>query len=72
MKVKELRDTLSTFDGEMLVYVYWEEGADHQYFGIDDVATQTGTPVRLDNEKVTFEFGKDGPATWVCISISPE
>jgi len=37
MRGKELREKLSKLDDETNIVVYWEEGSEHQYFGIDDV-----------------------------------
>ncbi len=70
MNVKELRDKLSKLDDKTTVVVYWEREADSQYFEIDDVSLAKGTPRRHADGKVGFTFEKEGPATWLFISIS--
>jgi hypothetical protein len=71
-KVKDLREKLSKLDDNASIFVYWEDGKEHQFFGIDDVALARGTPSRLTNGGVSFAFDNKGPATWAFIEVSPE
>jgi hypothetical protein len=71
MKVKELRDKLSSFDNNAEIHVYWENGKPHQFFVIDEVSMTKGTPSRDANGAARFTFG-GGPANWLFMSISAE
>jgi hypothetical protein len=71
MKVGELREKLAKIPDDMYVVVYWEEGPEHQYFGIDDVSPTPGTPLRRDG-KVGFTFESKGNATWLFLAVTPE
>jgi hypothetical protein len=72
MTVRELKEKLSKLDDKATIYVYLEEGTDHQFYGIDEVAERTGEPSRRSNGKVGFRFDPKGPVTWPFISISHE
>jgi hypothetical protein len=72
MTVKELRDKLSGFQDGTSVYVYWEEGSEHQFFGIEDVSMQKGEPKRFSDGKVGFKFDSNGPVSWLFLSVGPE
>jgi hypothetical protein len=72
MKVKELRERLSKLDDKTDIVVYWEEGSEHQYFGIDDVSLTRGTPRRHADGKPGFAFDSKGPAARLFITVSPE
>jgi hypothetical protein len=71
MTVSELREKLSKQPADTRVVVYWEDGAEHQYFGVDDISLTKGNPSRKDG-KVGFEFTSKGLAEWLFISVSPE
>lgn len=70
MTVKELREKLSHLDDKTRVVVFAEDEPRQALFEIDDVSICTGTPKRLEDGKAVFSFGKDGPASWLFISIS--
>lgn len=70
MTVKELREKLSELDDKIRVVVYAEDQPGQRLFEIDDVSICTGTPSRLEDGKAAFKFGKDGPASWLFISVS--
>ena len=72
MTVAELREKLSKLPADENVVAYWEDGADHQYFGITDVSMTKGSPRRHEDGKVGFTFDSKGEANWLFISISPE
>ena len=72
MTTKELRDKLSTFPDDMRVVVYWDEGAEHRCFGIDDISSHKGDPCRTAGDKAGFMFDSKGSTTWLFISVSPE
>ena len=75
MNVKELREKLSKLDDNTddntRVVVYWEEGSEQKFFGIDDVSLTRGTPQRLEG-KPGFTFDSKGPVEWLFVSVSPE
>jgi hypothetical protein len=71
MNVKELRDKLTQISDDMNVVVYWEDGAEHQHFDIEDVSAHKGTPRRLAPGKAGFTFEQKGSTEWLFISISP-
>ncbi len=71
MNVKELRDKLTQIPDDMNVVVYWEDGAEHQCFDIEDVSPDRGTPQRLPDGKAGFPFEKKGSTEWLFISVSP-
>ena len=70
MTVKELREKLSQFDDETRIVVYGEKETEQAFLEIDDVSIHTGTPTRLASGKAAFRLGKDGPASWLFISVS--
>ena len=70
MTVKELREKLSPFADETRVVVYQEDENEATVFEIDDVSIHTGTPDRLEGGKAAFKFGRDGPASWLFVSVS--
>ena len=70
MTVKELREKLSRLDDKTRVVVLAEDEPGQPLFEIDDVSLHTGTPSRPEDGKAAFTFGKDGPATWLFISVS--
>lgn len=72
MTVRELREKLSQFDGKTPVVVYAEYESEQRLFEIDEVSISTGTPSRLENGKAAFSFGKDGPVSWLFISVSED
>jgi len=72
MTVRELRDKLVTIPDDVHVAVYWEDGAEHQFFGIDEVAATKGNPSRAANGKMGFAFDSKGTVNWLFISVSPE
>jgi hypothetical protein len=72
MTVKELRDKLAKIPDDMRVVVYWEDGAEHQFFGIDEVSVTTGNPCRTSGQKAGFAFDSKGVATWLFVCVSPE
>ena len=72
MNVGELREKLAKIPDDMKVVVYWEEGPEHQLFGIDDVSATTGNPLRRDDGKAGFTFTSKGNATWLFLSIAPD
>jgi hypothetical protein len=72
MTVKELRDKLTTMPDDMDVVVYWEDGAEHQCFGIDEVSAHKGNPCRTAGGKAGFQIDSKGLVTWLFISVSPE
>ncbi len=60
MNVKELREKLSKLDDNTRVVVYWEEGSEQKFFGIDDVSLTRGTPQRLEGKPgFTFDSKTD-------------
>jgi hypothetical protein len=71
MTVRELRNQLSKAPDDMKVVVHWEDGAEHQCFGIDEVAPYKGNPCRVGG-KAGFTADSEGLVTWLFISISPE
>jgi len=71
MNVKELRKKLSKLDDNTRVVVYWEEGSEQKFFGIDDVSLTRGTPQRLEG-KPGFTFDSKGPVEWLFVGVSPE
>jgi hypothetical protein len=72
MTVAELREKLSKQPADAKVVVYWEDGAEHQCFGIDEVSMTKGNPRRTESGKAGFTFDSKGVANWLFISISPE
>jgi hypothetical protein len=72
MTVEKLREKLSKQPADAKVVVYWEDGADHQYFGLDDISMHKGDPSRAENGRVGFTFDSKGDANWMFISVSPE
>jgi hypothetical protein len=73
MTVQKLREQLSRFPDDTNVVVLWEDEEMEQHlFGIDHIALQSGTPRRDSEQRAGFTFEKDGPSTWLFISISPE
>jgi hypothetical protein len=65
MTVAELREKLSKLPADEKVVVYWEDGAEHQYFGIDDVSMTKGNPSRHEDGKAGFTFDSKGEANWL-------
>jgi hypothetical protein len=72
MTVGKLQDLLSKHPADTNLVVYWEEGNPDQCFGIDGISMDTGTPSRDSSGKARFKVERDGPATRLCINISPE
>jgi hypothetical protein len=72
MTIKELKEKLSKLDDQTNVVVYWEDGNESNYFGIDDVSLTRGMPQRHQDGKAGFTFDSKGPVEWVLISISPD
>lgn len=72
MTVAKLQEKLSKHPANAKVVVYWENGAKHQCFGIDDVSMTKGNPRRTENGKAGFTFDSKGEANWLFVSISPE
>jgi hypothetical protein len=72
INVKELREKLSKLADETNIVVYWDEGSEHQHFGIDDVSLARGTPQRHEDGKPGFTFDPKDPIAWLFISVSPE
>jgi hypothetical protein len=70
MTVKELRDRLSKFDDKTSVVVYAEDETVHQFFEVDDISIATGSPCRLENGRAGFSFTKDGPVSWLFITVT--
>jgi hypothetical protein len=70
MSVRELREKLSRFDEGTQVVVYAEEEPKGQFFEINDISIETGTPMRAEGGNAAFRFEKGGPASWVFISVS--
>ena len=73
MTVGKLREQLSRFPADTNVVVLWEdEEMEQRLFGVDHIALHKGTPTRDSSNRASFTFEKDGPATWLFISITPE
>ena len=72
MNAGELREKLAKFPDDMNVVAYWEEGPEHQFFGIDDVSATTGNPLRREDGKADFTFTLKGNATWLFLDVSPD
>lgn len=73
MTVADLQKNLAKFPADTKVVVYWEDGSEHQCFGIDDISVHTGTPCRDERtQRAGFKFEGKGPVTWLFVSISPE
>lgn len=70
MEVRELQDKLSKLPADAQVHIYYEDG--HQFFGIDDVSLDAGTPSRDAAGKPHFRFESSGLVKWVFITISPD
>ena len=66
MSVAELQKQLSKFPADAKVVVYWE--GDNQFFEVDEVSLNKGTPSRIEG-KAGFSFDGSGPASWVFISL---
>jgi hypothetical protein len=69
MTVKELRGKLAGLDESTNVIVYWERDGGSNFLDVEDAATATGTPNKV-NGKTGFAFDSKGPATWLFISVS--
>ena len=72
MKVGELRQKLAKIPDDMNVVVYWEEGPEDQFFGIEDVSAMTGNPLRREDGKAGFTFTSKGNATWLFLLVSED
>lgn len=73
MTVGEIKRHLAKADDKMHVVVYYESpDGESSFYGVTDVSVTTGTPRRHPDGRAGFTFDRNGPATWMFLSVAED